>query len=228
MSDVVRAFDLVAGTYDDWYNHPQGRQVFEAELRAVDIHLPEEGIGIELGAGTGIFAEHLKRMRRTIVCLDPSKEMLKKAAERGVMSVLGSGETLPLRVGVLDFTYMVAVLEFLDEPAAVLSEIMKTAKKGAGLTILFINSESSWGELYRDIGSKGDPVFRHARLYTISEVENLFSVTGYEISESAGTLTTQPGDMEVGAAIKEPGSETGVVVMRGFVSQPEACATKLV
>ncbi len=218
MSDAIRAFDLVAVTYDDWYNHPQGRQVFDAELKAVDMHIPKEGIGLELGAGTGIFAEQLTGVRRTIVCLDPSGEMLKKAAERGMASVLGVGEALPLRVGVLDFTYMVTVLEFLDEPAAVLGEIRETAKEGAELTILFINSESSWGDFYRDIGSKGDPVFRHARLYTMVEVEALMTVSGYSVTERAGTLTTQPMETEVEGAITEPSSENGVIVLRAHAS----------
>jgi len=218
LSDAIRAFDLVAVTYDDWYNHPQGRQVFDAELKAVDMHIPKEGIGLELGAGTGIFAEHLTRVRRTVVCLDPSGEMLKKATERGMASVLGVGEALPLRVGVLDFTYMVTVLEFLEDPAAVLGEIWETAKGGAELTILFINAESAWGDLYRDIGSKGDPVFRHARLYTMAEVEALMTVSGYRVTERVGSLTTQPMETEVEGAITEPSSENGVIVLRAHAS----------
>jgi SAM-dependent methyltransferase len=218
LSDAVRAFDMVAGIYDDWYDHPQGRQVFDAELEAVDVHIPREGIGLELGAGTGIFAEHLTGAGRTIVCLDPSREMLKKAADRGMASVLGVGDALPLRVGVLDFTYMVTVLEFLDEPVAVLREIRETAKRGAGLTALFINSESAWGDLYRDIGSKGDPVFRHARLYTMVEVEALITVSGYSVTERAGTLTTEPKETEVGGEITEPSSQNGVIVLRAYAS----------
>jgi len=218
LSNAIRAFDLVAETYDDWYNHPQGRQVFDAELKAVDMHIPKEGIGLELGAGTGIFAEHLTEVMRTVVCLDPSGEMLKKAADRGMASVLGVGEALPLRVGVIDFTYMVTVLEFLDEPVTVLVEIRETAKGGAELTILFINSESSWGDLYRDIGSKGDPVFRHAKLYTMVEVEALMTVSGYSVTERAGILTTQPMETEVEGAITEPSSENGVIVLRAHAS----------
>lgn len=218
MSDIIRAFDLVASTYDDWYDHPQGRQVFDAELNAVDLHIPKEGIGLELGAGTGIFAEHLTGAERTVVCLDPSGEMLKKAVERGMASVLGVGDALPLRVGVLDFIYIVTVLEFLDKPVAVLEELRETAKGDAGLTILFINSESSWGDLYRDMGSKGDPVFRHARLYTMAEVEALIIESGYSVTERAGTLTTQPMETEVGGAITEPSSQNGIIVLRAYVS----------
>lgn len=218
MTDAIRAFDLVAGTYDDWYYHPQGRQIFDAELKVVDLLIPKVGIGMELGAGTGIFAEHLTRAERTIICLDPSMEMLKKAVDRRMASVMAVGEALPLRVGVLDFTYLVTVLEFLDEPVAVIGEIRETAKRGAGLTALFINSESSWGDLYRDIGSKGDPVFRNARLYTMVEVEALITISGYSVTERAGTLTTKPMDTQVGAAITEPSRETGVIVLRAYES----------
>ena len=218
MSDVIRAFDLVAGIYDDWYKHPQGKQIFDAELNAVDLHIPKEGIGLDLGAGTGIFAEHLTGAERTVVCLDPSREMLRKIVDRGMASVLGVGDALPLRVGVLDFTYMITVLEFLDEPVAVLREVRKTAKEGAGLTILFINSESAWGDLYRDIGSKGDPVFKHAKLFTMTEIEALITASGYNVSEWVGTLTTKPMEVEVGGAITEPSSQNGVIVLRAYKS----------
>jgi len=113
---------------------------------------------------------------------------------------------------------MVTVLEFLEDPAAVLREIRETAKEGAELTILFINSESSWGDFYQDIGSKGDPVFRHARLYTMVEVEALMTVSGYRVTEKAGTLTTQPMETEVEGAITEPSSENGVIVLRAHAS----------
>ena len=218
MSESIRAFDAVAGTYDDWYEHPQGRQIFDAELRAVNLHIPEEGIGLELGSGTGIFAEHLTGAERTIVCLDPSRAMLRKSAERGMASVLGVGDALPLRIGVIDFTYMVTVMEFLDEPVAILREIRETAKEGAGLTALFINSESAGGDLYRSIGSKGDPVFRHARLYSMTEVEAFLTVSGYSVTERAGTLTTTPMETKVGGEITEPTSQNGVILLRAYAS----------
>ena len=86
------------------------------------------------------------------------------------------------------------------------------------MIILFINSESAWGNLYRDIGSKGDPVFRHAKLYTMVEVEALMTVSGFRVTERAGTLTTQPMETEVEGAITEPSSENGVIVLRAHAS----------
>ena len=66
--------------------------------------------------------------------------------------ILGYGDLLPIRVDTLDFSYMVTVLEFITEPEKVFKEIRETAKDNAVLSVLFINSDSSWGELYRAIG----------------------------------------------------------------------------
>lgn len=217
LSDKIMAFDLVARIYDDWYSHPQGRQIFEAELNAINLHIPKIGLGLELGAGTGIFAKHLTSMKRVIICLDHSKEMLKIAFNRGVNSILGVGEALPLRVGVLDFTYMITVIEFLDDPVIIFNEIQKTLKKNARLTVLFINSESSWGALYRDIGLKGDPVFKHAKFYNMDQVEEFFKLTNYCIIKKAGTLTTSPIDKTVGGEITKPSNKNGVIILTALI-----------
>ena len=116
MSDKNEAFNAVAGTYDNWYMHPQGKQVFEAERGAVQHMIPTNGLGLEIGAGTGIFAESLTKFERTILCLDPSTMMLSKTRKRGLMCILGLADPLPIRENVLDFSYMVTVLEFLDSP----------------------------------------------------------------------------------------------------------------
>ncbi|MBN2334775.1 class I SAM-dependent methyltransferase [Candidatus Bathyarchaeota archaeon] len=214
MGKTLKAFDEAAGSYDDWYSHPQGRQVFEAELRAVESLLPSGGVGLEVGAGTGIFAEHITREGRTVVCLDPSTEMLARAAGRGVQSVLGTGEKLPFRLSILDFTYLVTVLEFLNDPSETLREIREASKQCSALVLLFINSESSWGELYRQIGAKGDPVFRHASLHTLPEVTEILGSAGYTLQKSVGTLTTGPTELIVGCETKAPGPGTGVIVVK--------------
>ena len=36
MSDKIDSFNMVAGIYDDWYKHPQGKQVFYAEKEAME------------------------------------------------------------------------------------------------------------------------------------------------------------------------------------------------
>jgi ubiquinone/menaquinone biosynthesis C-methylase UbiE len=214
MTGIIQAFNLIADSYDEWYEHPQGKQVFHAELRAVSKMLPESGIGLELGSGTGIFAKHLSTEERIIVCLDPSVEMVAKAKTRETYSVLGIGDYLPFRKKLLHFLYMVTVLEFLKSPKVILEEIKKTVIQDATLVILFINVRSPWGAFYREIGLKGDPVFRFAKLYSLSQVDELLEGAGYIITSKVGTLTTGPMEQDVGDDLVEPDDHSGVIIVQ--------------
>ena len=212
----MKAFDQVAGFYDDWYSHPQGRQVFKAELKALESLIPDSGLGLEVGAGTGVFAESLTEENRKIICLDPSGAMLAKARERKMPAIMGVGEHIPVTEGAVGFAYMVTTLEFLENPVTALKQIRETTKKDAPLTILFINADSAWGSLYKQIGAKGDPVFRYARLRSLSEVHEMLVEAGYVIQGCVGTLTTGPEELDVGGELKELGPETGVIVVRAL------------
>ena len=86
--------------------------------------------------------------------------------------------------------------------------------RAASLTILFINADSPWGSLYRQIGADGDPVFRHANLFSHVEVLDMLAEAGYRLMKSVGTLTTGPKELEVGAGLEEPGPETGVILVK--------------
>ncbi len=142
--------------------------------------------------------------------------MLDKAKDRGLLCVIGYGDFLPIRMNVIDFSYMVTVLEFITEPEKVFKEIKKTAKDNAVLSILFINSDSSWGELYRQIGSKGDPVFRHAKIYTLEVAYRLLSVAGYRVTSVLGTLNSDPMSQMVDEALVEPGPRSGVLIIQAL------------
>jgi len=216
MSSAIKAFDGVAHAYDDWYSHPQGRRVFKAELKAVDSLIPDSGLGLELGAGTGIFAENLTNEHRTIICLDPSGAMLANAKERNLPAIMGVGEHVPITKEAVGFTYMVTVLEFLEDPVTMANQVRETMKRSAPLTILFINADSAWGSLYKQIGANGDPVFRHARLRSLPEVHEILVEASYVIQESVGTLTTGPAELDVGGELKEPSPETGVIVVKAL------------
>ena len=85
--------------------------------------------------------------------------------------------------------------------------------------MLFINSESRWGELFRAIGSKGDPVFSHAKLYTISEVKTILERSGYKVVQEIETLTSDPVEPDVGGEISKPSKDTGVILVKSIPSK---------
>jgi len=216
VNEKVNAFNEVAHIYDDWYEHPQGKHVFMAERNAVNSLIPRKGLGLEVGAGTGEFAKSLEKDERVIVCLDPSREMLLKAKEKGTLNILGYGHHLPFRP-VFDFSYMITVIEFLDNPVETLNEISKVIKDGSPFTLLFINSDSSWGALYEDIGSKGDTVFQHARFYSLPEIYEILEKGGYKIILAKGTLSSDPMSPTVRGELVEPSDASGVVVVKSVL-----------
>ena len=214
MREPVKAFNSVAESYDAWYRHPQGAQILEAELNLLSRQLPPCGLGLEVGAGTGAFAERMKSPCRDVVCIDPSSSMIIRARDRGLKTIIGVGDHLPLRSKTFDFSYMATVVEFLTEPVKTFTEVKAVIKENSALSILFINPASSWGELYREIGLKGDPVFRHAKLIGLHGVTRLLSEAGYEIEASMGTLTTGPMEPNVGAEIMAPSDACGVIAVK--------------
>jgi ubiquinone/menaquinone biosynthesis C-methylase UbiE len=217
LSAVARAFAGVAAGYDSWYATPKGRRIFEAEKKLLERLLPPKGLGIEIGAGTGIFAEGLKKRTRLIVCVDITPEMLAHARNRGLPCILGSAYALPLRVGCVGFAYMVTVAEFLDPIFPAFMESRCTLNPGGKFTVLFINRDSSWGELYSKMSEAGDLVFRHAHLLSVDDIERALNVVGYEVQKVLGTLTAPPNSEEVGDKILAPGPLTGVVAVSATV-----------
>ena len=70
--------------------------------------------------------------------------------------------------------------------------------------------------MYRQIGADGDPVFRHARLFSHVEVLDMLAEAGYRLLKSVGTLTTGPREFKVGAGLEEPSPKTGVLLVKAL------------
>ncbi len=76
--------------YEAWFT--RNPAAYHSELLAVRALLPWQGLGLEIGAGTGRFAAPLG----VTVGVDPSRAMLAYAVERGVSGIQGIAEALPL------------------------------------------------------------------------------------------------------------------------------------
>jgi SAM-dependent methyltransferase len=214
VSEVAKVFDRAASVYEEWYRERIGAQVLAAELRGLRVLLPEKGLGAEVGAGTGIFAERLSIGCRGVVCVDPSPGMLSKAAHKGLTTVMAVAEAIPFRSEVLDFAYFVTVFEFLADPLEALMSVRGTLKTGAPLVTLTINRGSPWGKLYREKAEEGDPIFRQSRLYEMDEVGALHAKAGYEYREALSTLTNPPSAEDIGTELVPANPDNGVVLIK--------------
>ncbi len=83
-------FDTYTEEYEEWFN--KNKFAYLSEIEALKKVIPA-GKGLEVGVGTGRFAEPLG----IDIGVDPSENMLKIAKLRGIKTFQGYGENLPFK-----------------------------------------------------------------------------------------------------------------------------------
>lgn len=133
--------------YEQWFNTPQGRFALEREaklLQSVLAGWPRRGHKLlEVGCGTGLFLEMLYQMGLDITGIDSSPSMVMAARKRFGNRAdihLGDGEIMPYNDNEFDYVFLWSVLEFTENPEAMLAEATRVAEKG--LLIGYLNKNS--------------------------------------------------------------------------------------
>jgi SAM-dependent methyltransferase len=104
-----------------------------------------DGLTLDVGAGTGIVAAHLARLGRRVVGIDRSHDMLRKAQTRlGGRFAAGDAARLPVRSDSVDDAYSVWLLHLVDVPT-VLGEVARVVRPG-GRYLVTPTSDGSPGE----------------------------------------------------------------------------------
>lgn len=160
-------FNARAEDYDAWYE--KYRFAHLSELEALRRLVPRGGHGLEVGVGTGRFAQPL----RVKVGLDPAPNMLRMAAERGVKTVRGRGESLPFADGGFDYVLIAITLCFVRESEAVIAECERVLRRGGRVIIGIVDAASWLGKLYKEKKEKGQGFYPGASFFSGREVEDL-------------------------------------------------------
>lgn len=148
------------------------------------------GPGLEVGVGTGIFAQALDAE----VGLDPARACLQRTRDRGVAPVQGVGEALPFRDGSFDRVLLLTSLCFLDDVAAALAEVRRVLAPGGAVVVSEIPRDSAWGRRYQRRGDAGEGIYAGITLRTVPETEDILEEAGFAVEERRGTLFRGPGE----------------------------------
>jgi ubiquinone/menaquinone biosynthesis C-methylase UbiE len=170
--------------YEEWFTHHQ--VAYHSELLAIRTQVPWQGIGLEIGLGTGRFAAPLG----VEVGVDPSREMLTYALERGISCVQGIAEALPFKDAIFDYALVVTTICFVDDPKATLTEARRVLKPGAPFVIGFIDRTSTLGQHYF-VHQAENVFYREATFYTASEVGKLLTDAGF-FNQTWGQVLLKP------------------------------------
>ena len=174
-------FDSYSDEYDQWFIEHE--YVFQSELKAIRKVLPVSGRGIEIGVGSGIFAEPLGILEG----IDPSPAMRAKARQRNINVIDAVAENLPYADESVDFAVMITTLCFVDDLYQCLSEARRVLKDGGTLIIGFVDKDSPVGQLY--LQHRDESVFyRNAVFYSSEELSRILNKTGFGIEKIFQTV----------------------------------------
>ncbi len=193
--------------YEAWFARHEA--AYQSELLAVRAFLPWQGLGLEIGVGSGRFAAPLG----IGTGVDPSAGMLAYALRRGVDVVQGVAEALPFRDAAFDYALVVTTVCFVDDPAAMLVEAHRVLKPAGRLVISFIDRASPLGTAY--LSRQTQSVFyREARFYSASEVAMLLARAGFAEPRWGQTLSRPPEEITDIEPLRPGFGEGAFVVVR--------------
>lgn len=177
----VEAFDQYADRYDSWFERHPG--LYAAELQALRALLPGSTCGLEIGVGSGRFAQSL-RIRYGV---DPALRMLELAKIRGIQAVCARAEALPFPAVRFDLVLVVTTLCFLDDAEVGLKEACRVLIPGGTILIGTFDHDSPPGVLFvRE--NKESPFFQEARFYSVETVALRLRKAGFHEFEYRQTL----------------------------------------
>jgi|GEM_PF-112961 len=167
----MNIFDHYYKKYDAWYD--KNRVAYLSELEAIKKVLPKKGKGLEIGVGTGRFAQALGIK----FGIDPSIEMLKIAKKRGINVRLGDGEHLPFKNDTFDYVAIIITICFVKDPQKVIEESRRVLKNGGRIIVGIVDKDSFLGKFYQE---KKSIFYKQANFFSPVEVSNLLKEFGFE------------------------------------------------
>ncbi|MBC7328476.1 methyltransferase domain-containing protein, partial [bacterium] len=182
-------FDIYTNEYEEWFE--KNKFAYLTELEAIRRALPPHpGRGLEIGVGTGRFAQPLG----IEVGIDPSDKMLEIARKRGIKAVKGEGENLPFKDEEFDFVLLAFTLCFVKDPKRVLQEAQRVLKPNGLILIGIIDRESELGKLY--LSRKNESKFyRIATFFSTQEIMDMLQELGFKNIRTLQTLFGNPTEL---------------------------------
>ena len=211
-------FDLYTSEYEAWFKENQS--TFQSEVLAIQQLLPKGKSGVEIGIGTGIFAEALGIKSG----IDPSGNMLDFARRRNLNVENGYAGQLPYADQSFDFALFVTSICFIEHPEKAMKEAWRIIKPDGEIIIAFIDKLSALGQqLMAD--KENNKFYGTANFFSVPEINSLLTRNNFEVNVCYQTLMN-PDLTEIEDPIKGFG-KGGFVVVKG-VKKDGQIATSII
>jgi ubiquinone/menaquinone biosynthesis C-methylase UbiE len=180
----IMLFDEWPEEYDRWFATPMGALVkkYEGEL-LLELLKPMPGESIlDAGCGTGVFTLDVLSRDTTVIGLDISLPMLKRAGRKArrfyFHMVLGEMLNLPFPEKSFDRVMSVTALEFIEDAQGAFRELFRVTKRNGCIVVATLNSLSPWAARRKRNAKEKQTIFEKAIFRSPDELRSLAPVEG--------------------------------------------------
>lgn len=174
-------FDTLASEYESWF--VENKVLFQSELLALRQVVPVDKKGVEIGIGSGIFAEPLG-IRFGI---DPSEKMLDYARQRGLDVHTGVAENLPYTNESFDFVVFITTICFVNDPDQSIKEAYRILKNKGEIILAILDKETPFVK-FLEKEKKKSQFYKHARFFSVPEIRELIEKNNFRLTQTFQTL----------------------------------------
>jgi SAM-dependent methyltransferase len=199
-------FDKYAAEYDAWFD--VNPWVYQSEVQAVKMLLPQEGKGVEIGTGTGRFSVPFG----ITIGVEPSETMAQIARSRGITVHDATAERLPFDDDIFDFVLMVTTICFLKDPLQAMREIRRILCPAGKIIIGMLDKDSPLGRSYES-KKKSSKFYQYANFHPVGQVLEWLRISGFNHMHLFQTIFKKPDEITALEPVKEGHGEGLFVVI---------------
>lgn len=182
-------FEKYAQEYDKWFD--ENKDVYKSEIMILRGLIPREGVGLEVGVGTGRFATPLGIK----MGVEPAKAMADMARKRGINVHEGRAEALPFDDDSFDFVLMMTTICFLENPLHALEEAKRVLKPEGHIIIGIIDRDSPLGMSY-ERKKTTSKFYKYANFHSADEVLNWLRSLNFGHIVTRQTIFKSPDEID--------------------------------
>lgn len=130
-----KQFDEIAGNYDNILNK------YSVERRSKIINSDAFGLVLEVGAGSGLISDSIKR---EVICTDFSFNMCKQAKNKHKNVLCCDAEFLPFQKKIFDMIISPEMIYYLEKPQNFIEECYSLLKKNGKICLTLPNDKMSF------------------------------------------------------------------------------------